>query len=197
MFDVDVVINWLIERAKRTPYYHLDGYMLRHWLVPYRTVVKRKLPQQPGDYDIGSWDGVYPEPFETADGTGPVSPWRRPIAWLLQRFDISVRVHEILRSDIGNDSHDHPFNYLTIILRGGYFEQVFDDDGELISQHWHGPGSVLWRPKKTWHRLDVPEGTSTWTLFITDKKENGVWGYNVAGKKVNHRDHDTFKHFHG
>src|SRR5665213_1948609 len=96
MFDVDVVINWLVERAKRTPYYHLDGYMLRYWLVPYRTVVKRKLPQRPGDYGIGSWDGVYPEMFETIDGTGPVS-WRRPIAWLLQRFDIAVRIHEILR----------------------------------------------------------------------------------------------------
>src|SRR5574341_1517991 len=36
-------VDWLIERAKRTPYWHLDGYMERYWLVPYSKVAKRKI----------------------------------------------------------------------------------------------------------------------------------------------------------
>src|SRR5665213_2092023 len=187
MFDVDVVINWLVERAKRTPYYHLDGYMLRHWLVPYRTVLKRKLPQQPGDYDIGSWDGVYPEPFETADGTGPVSPWRRPIAWLLQRFDISVRVHEILRSDTERHPHDHPWSYLTILLRNAYAEERYNAEGDLIDYIIHKPGSILWRPAGSLHRLTLLNGPVT-TLFITFKKR-GTWGFQVDGKVVPHHEY--------
>lgn len=30
------VVDWMIERAKKTPYFHLDGYMQRYWLFnPY------------------------------------------------------------------------------------------------------------------------------------------------------------------
>lgn len=27
------IVNWIIERAKKTPYFHLEGYMERYWLV--------------------------------------------------------------------------------------------------------------------------------------------------------------------
>jgi hypothetical protein len=33
------------------------------------------------------------------------------------------RVHQILRSDSDRHAHDHPWPYLTIILRGGYWEE--------------------------------------------------------------------------
>src|SRR5574341_1477204 len=72
-------VEWLIERAKRTPYYHLDGYMERFWLVPYRSVVFRETHRStnvtPGSIDSFS--------IGSSDGTGSVT-WRRPIARLLQ-----------------------------------------------------------------------------------------------------------------
>lgn len=158
-------VLWLIARAKRTPYFHLEGYMERYWLVPYDA--------------SGTWSDV---------NCGPASWWRQPIARVLQLFGIAARVHHILRSDEGRDPHDHPWSYLTVILMGGYFEERFDDEGRFVSVRWHGPGSVLWRPANSWHKLIVPQGQTAWTLFITGRKQ-ATWGFNVAGVKVPHREY--------
>jgi len=171
------LVDRLIARAKRTPYFHLDGYMNRWWLVPYRQTIVRTV------------QGDAPHIYENlTDGTGPVSFWRRPLTWLLQRFDIAVRVHEILRSDEGRDPHDHPWPYVTIVLRGGYYEAVYDDDGFWLDTKWHGPGSVLFRPSGTWHMLTLPSGRPATTLFITGRKAQ-TWGFNVNGKKVPYREY--------
>lgn len=169
----------LIARAKRTPYFHLDGYMNRYWLVPYREVQTR-VEVFYSAYDMSV--------FIRDDNTGPVPFWSRPIAKLLQAFDIAARIHELLRSDRDPAPHSHPWSYLTIILFGGYWEERYDDDGLCISRRWHGPGSILWRPAGSWHRLDLPPGTTTWTLFITFKKQ-GSWGFNVGGKTVPWREY--------
>jgi len=149
-----MLVDWLIRRAKRTPYFHLEGYMLRWWMVPYNTHA--------------------------------AVPITRPIAWLMQRFNISARIHEILRSDLGRHPHDHPFNYLTVILRGWYIERRYNDAGEIISAKMHGPGSVLFRRAGSWHKLQLVTGPVT-TLFITGRKESNAWGFNVDGVKVPHK----------
>jgi len=159
------MFDWLIRRAKRTPYYHLTGYMNRWWLVPY-------------------WQ------FAAGPGTGPVRFTQRPIAWLFQRFNLSVRVHEILRSDLGRDPHDHPFNYLTIILKGAYWERRFDDRGRCVSRKRHKVGAIMWRPARSWHMIEVDGGPVT-TLFITGRKTDGTWGFNVDGKKVPRREYES------
>ncbi len=106
--------------------------------------------------------------------------------WLLpyNRFGLAVRVHEILRSDDGRVFHDHPWPYLSIILRGGYFEVQprFSDgmyDGEQMQ--WRPEGAWLFRRARSWHRLVVPEGQSCWTLFISGPKVQS-WGFLVAPK---------------
>ncbi len=92
----------------------------------------------------------------------------------------SARVHRILRSDDDRVFHDHPWSYLTIILKGGYWEvrPQFDKSGIYIrdDRRWHGPGSVLFRSAKSWHRLELPEGQTAWTLFITGRYQQG-WGF--------------------
>jgi hypothetical protein len=158
--------TWLIERAQRTPYYHLTGYMRRWWLVPYRS-------------DMG-------------DGTGPVT-WRRPVAKLLQAFDVAVRVHEILRSDEGRDFHDHPWSYLTVILRGGYWEltPIYDASGMFKGERrvWHGPGAVLFRRAQSWHHLELPPGATATTLFCTGSWRQH-WGFLTApAHKTYYRDY--------
>ncbi len=123
------LVDWLIARAKRTPYIHLDGYMNRWWLIPYN------------------------------------------------RFFPAVRVHEILRSDLPRvqgrpvDFHDHPWPYLTVVLRGGYTEvkPQWDKSGLYVgdSRKWYGPGSVLFRTARSWHYLEIPPGQIAVTLFTT------------------------------
>jgi hypothetical protein len=181
------ITDRIIARAKRTPYFHLKGYMNRWWLVPY----------------VSAGSG-------SSDGCGLVS-WRRPITRLLQHLGIAVRVHEILRSDLGRDPHDHPWPYLTIVLKGGYWEERYDSRGFPTSRKWHGPGSVLFRRAKDLHRLVLPTHlgmhdllaagsapgqicwAETWyepatTLFITGRYAQ-KWGFLVSGTKVPHSEY--------
>jgi len=186
-------VQKLIARAKRTPYYDLPGYMNRYWLVPYNVVTERTSVlsiakhvhgnELPRDAVVSLTDLSY----TTIDGTGLVS-WRRPFTRLVQMCGIAARVHEILRSDLGREPHDHPWAYLTVILKGGYWEERYDAAGKLVSTKWHGPGSVLFRRANSWHKLIVPEGQVATTLFITGSKSQS-WGFNVEGKKVPYREY--------
>lgn len=126
------VADWLIARAKRTPYSHLPGYMFRWWLLPY-------------------------------------SCWRP-----------SVRVHEIIASDDDRAFHDHPWWYFSIILRGGYWEvRPCYDASDLYEgdvRTWYGPGSVIFRRAASWHRLEIPNGSTCTTLFTTGRYARR-WGF--------------------
>ena len=160
-----MLVNKLINYAKRTPYFHLAGYMERYWLVPYTSAGSAGRPD---------------------DGTG-VLTWATPIRKLCQYF-FGARIHHILRSDLGRDPHDHPWPYLTIILKGGYFEQRYNSKGQQTSARWHGAGSILYRPANSWHKLTLPPGETAWTLFITGKYQN-KWGFLTTLGKVPHNQY--------
>lgn len=168
--------RWLIQRALRTPYFHLDGYMERYWLVPYAKPLARTLT---------SW--LRQPVHTTLDGTVPVS-WWRPIAKILQKFDIAVRVHHILTSDKGDTPHDHPWPFVSVILKGGYYEKRYDQNGVMTSLEWHGPGSILYRKPTDFHMLWLPEGETAWTLFITGKYCQ-TWGFKPKNSpKIPYKD---------
>lgn len=121
--------------------------------------------------------------------------WLLPYGWLFKgksMLDWAVRVHEILRSD-EDTYHDHPWPYISVILRGGYFEvvPVFDKSGLYVGSKckWYGPGSVLFRKAKSWHWLQVPGGETVWTLFITFNWQQ-KWGFMVQPSyKVRHENY--------
>ena len=154
-----VVCDWLmrtvVPKSFDTPYKHINDYMFRYHCIP----IKAKI----------------------GDGCGPVS-WRRPFAKLLQCFNLSARVHHILRSDDDRAFHDHPWTYLTLVLRGGYTEHkpMFDKSGICIgnSTEWIGPGRLVMRQADSWHRLELPSGQTAWTLFMTGKYRQR-WGFMV------------------
>lgn len=170
--------------------------MNRWWLVPYNEVIKRTVYSIETLNDHSQGPNGWPYEVETertvTDGTGPVNGFR-PIARLLQFFGVAIRVHEILRSDVGCDPHDHPWPYLTIILKGGYWERRYDADGSLQSTEWHGPGSIIYRPANSWHMLVLFADQPATTLFITGKKAQR-WGFNVGGEKVDCRTYLDAKH---
>lgn len=105
----------------------------------------------------------------------------------------SARIHHILSSDDARAFHDHPWPYLTVILKGGYFEvrPQYDSSGLYIGEtkKWHGPGSVLVRRSSSYHRLELPEGRTAWTLFITGRYRR-KWGFLVQpAMKVPHTEY--------
>lgn len=145
------MLNWLvdklIERAKRTPYFHLyhaDGrpYMERYWLV--------------GDNEM--------------------------------KHRFSVRLHWIATEDVDRDMHDHPWSYVSIVLRGWYFEcfptkaSEYREDGFYTCKTRYA-GSIAFRPFTHRHRIiEVPK-EGTWTLFVTFPKRQ-TWGYFTPVGKI-------------
>jgi hypothetical protein len=138
------LVDRLIAHARRTPYFHLPGYMERYWVL-------------------------------------------KPRWWTL---GCSIRVHHILRSDEDRALHDHPWPFVTIILRGGYYEER-----PLLARHpaWvdheptrtqrHGVGSILVRRARSRHRLHLVRNSTTWTLFFMGPRLQ-QWGFYTCKGKV-------------
>jgi hypothetical protein len=169
------IADWLIAKAKKTPYVHLEGYMNRYWLVPFKMT------------GTGGDQGCYAARW-----------YKNPLVWTLQSFGVAARVHEILTSDKGRSYHDHPWSYVTIILKGGYYELTprYDRSGLYCGDNlnWRGPGSILFRPANSFHRLVVPTGRSAWTLFITGPYKQ-KWGFLVHPKnKVSYNEYFESNH---
>jgi hypothetical protein len=74
-------------------------------------------------------------------------------------FPFNVFIHKILKSDLG-DLHDHYWSYVTVILKGGYWET--NKDGVF----WRGPGYIGFRNAADTHSLKIPEGKPAWTLML-------------------------------
>jgi len=105
-------------------------------------------------------------------------------------FPFNVTLHKIVRSD-DPIMHDHPWPYLTIVLKGGYWEHtpVFNDEGKMFAEFsvWRGPGSIIKRGASEFHWLELDEevGPAT-TLFFMGKQQR-EWGFLVQAKKGMHR----------
>src|SRR5699024_2735840 len=53
---------------------------------------------------------------------------------LLHRFGYKVMLHNILIPDYSRAHHDHPWSFITVVLKGGYIEDT--RDGEKHRKPW-------------------------------------------------------------
>ena len=74
-------------------------------------------------------------------------------------FPFNILLHKILKSDLG-DLHDHYWSYITIILKGGYWETTKN------GTFWRGPGYIDIRNASDSHSLKIPKGKPAWTLLL-------------------------------
>lgn len=91
-----------------------------------------------------------------------------------------IYLHHILRSDYDRALHDHPWSFVSVMLKGGYWEHRpsgADRDGNIKSRRtWYQAPAILRRPAPSIHRLELPEGKTCWTLvFVGPKKRE--WGF--------------------
>jgi len=98
---------------------------------------------------------------------------------LFKNKHFSIKLHHVLISDI-EVLHDHPWDYTSIILKGGYWEHTHYRETlytpYTIIKKWYGPGSILRRKSYQPHRLEVPEGKTCWSLIFTSYR-NRDWGF--------------------
>ena len=74
-------------------------------------------------------------------------------------FPFNVLIHHIRDDDHGEGLHNHPCPYMTVILRGGYWETT------AAGRFWRGPGYIGFRSADAEHRVDLEPGTGAVTLF--------------------------------
>lgn len=102
------------------------------------------------------------------------------------RFPFNIFLHKFLKSD-PDDVHDHPWPFLTVILRGGYWEWTpqFDAEGRKTGEiaRWCGAGSVRWASANTYHRIELDPNVTCWTLFMPGRKCRD-WGFLVRNQWI-------------
>ena len=87
--------------------------------------------------------------------------FRRRPKW----FPFNILIHKLLKSDLGS-LHDHYWTYITLILKGGYWETT--DKGTFGRK----PGYIGFRRYNHRHRIKIPEDKCAWTLlFVGPKRE--------------------------
>lgn len=93
--------------------------------------------------------------------------------WCIMKIGrFMMRLHRLLDCDRTPFLHTHPFWYISIVLRGGYTEQILKSDGSLYSV-FHGPGSIIFRSPDVAHRISSVESNCT-TLFLTWYRHSNV-----------------------
>lgn len=102
----------------------------------------------------------------------------------------NLKIHKTLMSDPA-DFHDHPWNYVSIILWGGYTEEKLVDIQVVHYPHthvinhtkskWYWPGCILFRHGSRMHRLIIPENKYCITMIFTSKRWRN-WGFMKEGK---------------
>lgn len=135
--------------------------------------------------------GSSPKPRATSDGHAkrPVRSfqlrWREALGkpWcpyahrtMLNLGLFSIRVHEWHRSDDKRFMHDHPWHFITLVLRGSYTDVSAKGRDRLTV------GSVRVRRADHAHYVEVPVGGCL-TIIVTSKKVR-EWGFWVKGKFV-------------
>lgn len=122
--------------------------------------------------------------------------------WLLMTPWGTVRLHNILRSDEDRDLHDHPWDFASLILRGGYVDVVplGQNDGRgrlrlrahatflkstmLVARVFRA-GQVVRHRAEDLHRLEVP--TPAWTVVLTGPVRRR-WGFETEHGWMYYKD---------
>lgn len=76
---------------------------------------------------------------------------------------LNIYLHRVDAKQVPPYCHDHPWNFLAILLWPGYMEQI----NGIWHRRW--PLQVLYRPAVTAHNVITPFGVS-WSLVFTGPK---------------------------
>jgi hypothetical protein len=104
-----------------------------------------------------------------------------------------IFLHKIITSDPGRELHSHPWNFLSIILWGGYVEESFAReyrDGAPTKLKKKYPGMILFRPANFAHRLHLTK--PAWTLVFTSGKKI-EWGFHTIKGWLHWKKYEAYR----
>ena len=100
-----------------------------------------------------------------------------------KRLNINLFLHKIEKADDDKHPHDHPWNFFSLILHGGYVERIGD------SVYVRRPGSFSYKNCTKCHRVLALLGKAVYTLVFTFG-EKRTWGYQTPTGWV---DFETYR----
>lgn len=104
--------------------------------------------------------------------------------WPRNRF-CNLYLHKFLRDDDDRALHDHPWWFISVLLKGTYREVLSDQ----VQTTWRKRLSIVFRPATHRHRVVI--GTDTcWTLVLTGPRVRD-WGFWCPQGFVHWRDFTT------
>lgn len=107
--------------------------------------------------------------FNVATFHGVTGPYLTVYS-LFHTKKFSVCVHKFHRGDEDLDCHDHPFDFWSLVLSGGYKE--FAQDLSFVVRRF---GSFCYRTSAHRHRVELLT-KSCWTLVVK-RYVNREWGF--------------------
>ena len=112
--------------------------------------------------------------YEVIDDPATAEPYM--YRWRLIRTPwFGLYLHKVVRDDSDRDLHDHPFDFISLVLSGGYLEE-FADGTTLHRRPW----TVVRRQAERLHRVMLTESRRpAWTLVWLGSHRR-EWGFNTV-----------------
>ncbi len=109
--------------------------------------------------------------------------------WIIFRCDrFAVYLHKFERGDEDDCPHDHPWDFTSVVLWGGYREEAYvatSYGSEIWANGWRRIGSIGKRAAEHLHRVREPFGPC-WTLVFTGPRRRS-WGFQTPDGWVHWR----------
>lgn len=113
---------------------------------------------------------------------------------IIQTPWFGIYIHDIYEPDGDRDPHNHPWSFISIVLRGHYVERVYSDPSDNPKQFRvkiHTRFSAHRMGRVAAHRI-VEAAPGLKTLILTGPRASG-WGFFVDGKYVPWQEYEQLQ----
>jgi hypothetical protein len=108
-------------------------------------------------------------------GDDPTRPYLRRWYLIPRNKHFNIYLHHVLRDDEDRALHDHPWESLSLCLKGQLGEVSRAPDGSHVTRTIKA-GTFVRRSSTFAHRLFLIHGVPAWTLFVTGPRVR-EWGF--------------------
>ena len=143
-----------------------------------------------------------PDHLWHADGTAYMRRW-----WILgkpgkKKRAFALRLHHIATADLDRHMHDHPWPFVSLVLKGFYFEKrpiergpCFAGEQELHYTTVRHEGDIAYRGPSDRHRISTVGPEGCWTLILIGPITHW-WGFYTPLGKIHWRDYESVHSAH-
>jgi hypothetical protein len=110
----------------------------------------------------------------------------------------SLYIHNILESDLDLHMHDHPWDFVSVMLSGGYLEYTEKNpEGNYFLpidfNTWDIPSLYInAHVAEDLHKIKLIDGKPVWSIFLCGPRRR-EFGYGVNGKWIHNKEYREFK----